>query len=79
MNVNPGCSDCSVSGGSTECDTCNTAGGYYLSGDICCNTNNNEYPDVDGGCTSCSEALTGCSACSVNNGLTVCIFCASGY
>jgi hypothetical protein len=71
-----GCSTCEVNGGNTECTACNTAGGFELtSPTICCDTNNNQYPDGNGGCDICSTIIAGCSTCEVNGGNTECTAC----
>ena len=70
-----GCSTCSMSAGVPVCTGCDTASGYQISGDVCCDTNIGSQPDGNGGCSGCSD---GCLACSSP---TVCVSCdiAGGY
>lgn len=62
-----GCTDCDVISGLTKCQGCNTVGGYQLSGETCCNTNQNSYPNNLNGCSSCSTLIAGCSLCKYSS------------
>ena len=59
----------------TECASCNTEAGFELSGTICCDLNNNKFPDGSGGCAACADIILGCGTCEVINGLTECASC----
>ena len=76
-SVSAGCSTCIVNSGTTQCSACDSTSGFYLSGSICCNTNNDEYPDGLNACGSCSSVSAGCSTCIVNSGTTQCSACDS--
>ena len=59
-----GCLTCEVKLGQTGCTDCDIGEGYELSGSTCCNTNLDSYPDHIGGCTGCSDFITGCARCT---------------
>ena len=59
-----------VNDGVTECTACITAGGFELSEAICCDLNNNKFPDGSGGCNACATVIPGCVTCGVIRGNT---------
>ena len=68
--------------GATSCINCNEEGGFLISETTCCDTNNEMYPDSEGGCQVCSF-ITGCIACNYDSATIeiACIDCDSnsGY
>ena len=71
-----GCVNCPIP---SICRACNTADGYQLSGNICCNTNIDQYPSGSGRCAACSSIISGCAQCRVVSQTTTCTSCAPGY
>jgi hypothetical protein len=57
----------------TECDTNNA----YLSGDKCCLTTSDLYPDNANDCAACNVVIPGCSECEYDSesSLTKCKDC----
>lgn len=71
-----GCTSCYVQEKVTKCSACNIASSYLKSGDTCCNTNANRYPDQEGGCVTCSVLVQGCVTCALGDDYNpLCIAC----
>jgi hypothetical protein len=69
---------CAVNNGVTECTSCDASSGFVLSGSRCCNTNNGESPDGDGGCLeSVPCTVEGCVQCYEGSS-TACVSCNTG-
>ena len=66
-----GCSTCQVISGVTKCTACQTD--WELSGDLCCDSNANSYPNhQNGGCSPCSSLISGCPSCSYQDSTLYC-------
>jgi hypothetical protein len=63
------------------CNACDENTMFFLSGNTCCDTVNNAFPNKQEGCVGCSIANHGCLSCSYNSAAftTDCIECMPGF
>jgi hypothetical protein len=72
-----GCTTCIQEESVVKCTECDTNNAYHLSGDKCCLTTSDFYPDNADDCAACNVVIPGCSACEYDseNSLTKCQDC----